>query len=552
MAGVDTLAARAALERILASKAFAHAPRLRALLPRLVDFAADDSPGLVSVDAVDVSRLASRLDLYYQQEGQSDSVRIRLDAKSLVPVVEWPQDSPPPVAPPLIAILPFQQTSADHEYLADGITEFLINSLSRLEGLRVLARSSTFQFKARSSMSVRAPSQIGANYIVQGALRVSGSRLRIEAELLEGAGGWLLWSESYERPVEEILSIQDEILASVTDALRTEQPETGFFRHGLNNPLAYDDYLRGRLHWYLRTEESLRKAVGFFEAAISKEEGSALPHCALAECHVALAINDLDSSLDAMRQAKAAARAALDLDPELPEALTVMGCIRSIFDWDWEGGATDLLESIRRSPRAPNARYLYALLNLAPRGLLTEAVAEMEIVTTLDPHSPLVRRDAGVLSFLRRDYDAALQAFRKTQDYHGAHFWLARVYIELRRFEEAIDELEAQQAAGQPNNRALSLIAHTYGRMGRRGQAEQALRQLRERSRVQRVAPLDFAQPLIGLGRQDEALSYLRQAIAERAVTLFLFQVDPIYDPVRRDGRAQAILAAMNFTSETA
>ncbi len=566
------------LDRIVDSQAFRNAGRLRAFLRFVVErtlagrqdeikeysvgvevcgrpssFDPKTDP-IVRVDAV---RLRSRLETYYGTEGAADEVRIVLPKGAYVPTFRQAvRGRAAEHEVKTLAVLPFVNLSppGEQEALADSFTEELIHSLSRLEQLHVIARSSVFQFKGRSEDGREIGRALGADHVLEGNLRVAGGRLRITAQLIDSGHGWVVWSEKYECAWENVFSVQDEIVASITDALRIRLAgETGsaIFTHVTNDAEAYADYLRGRYYWNQRTPEALRTSILCYERALQRDPDCAPVHAGIADTLTVMALNDQEPTLKVMPRARSSARKALELRPGWPEGLASLGCVKSIFDWNWEGGARDLEEAIRRQPGSPTAHYLFAIISLAPRGLWREAIAAMHAALRLDPVSPLLLRDLGMIHFLRGAWDDAAAAWREAEQlapaFRGCLFWRARMAIEMGRCDEAIAALERRLESGPANTRVLATMAYAWARSNDQGNARRILDDLTARSAMGRVPPLDFATAWLGLGNWDQALQWLEKACEERAAPLYQFGVDPIYDPIRAHPRGEALRLAMGL-----
>jgi serine/threonine-protein kinase len=571
------------LDRIVNSATLRSAGRLRAFLRFVVEEAlagrqdqikeytigravcgrtASFDPKADPIVRVDASRLRSRLETYYETEGLDDEIRIELSKGSYVPTFRSVAQTHGRAEPRYtsLAVLPFVNLSPvpDRDYLADSLTEELIHSLARLERLRVIARSSVFQFKGSSESGQRIGKRLHVKYVLEGSVRAAGDRLRITAQLIEVTRGWLVWSEKYECAWGDVFGVQDEIAASITDALEiqlTGEIAPDIFVHVTDDGEAFAAYLRGRHYWNQRTPEALAASLRCYEQALERDPGCAPAYAGIADTLVVMALNDQESTLAVMPRARAAAHKALELRPGWPEALASLGFVKSVFDWDWEGGACDLQESIRRRPGSPTAHYLYGIVNSAPCGRWSEAIGSMHAALRLDPVSPVLLRDLGVIHFMRRAWEEAEAAWRQAEElspaFRGCLFWRARLAIETGRFDDAIDALQSRLAAGPANTRVPATMAYAWARCGARDQAEGILRDLQIRATHGRVPPLDFAIVWLGLESWEQAMDWLEKACEERAATLYQFGVDPIYDPIRAHPRAEALRLAIGLPPVT-
>jgi serine/threonine-protein kinase len=578
----DPEAVRQQLFRIVDSRMFRNAERLRAFLRFVVEEtlagreggikeyaiacevcgrAASFDPKTDPIVRVDANRLRSRLESYYQNEGTDDPVLISLPKGAYIPVFsERPASIGRTDDAISLAVLPFATLgpTGEYDHFADGLTEELIHLLARFKGLKVMARSSVFQFKRSSADPRDVGNRLGVKYVLEGTLRVTQTRIRVTVQLIETIQGWLVWSDKYERAWHDVLDVQDEIAASITDALKIHLEGTGEsspFTHVTEDPDTYAHYLRGRYYWHQRTPEALSMSVKCYEMALARDPGCAPAHAGLADTLAVMALNDQEPTAAVMPRAHAAARRALELRPGWPEALASSGFIKSVFDWDWDGGARDFKEAIQRQPSFSTAHYLFAIGNLTPRGFWTQAVSSLQTALSLDPVSPLLMRDLGLIYFMKRAWgdaeDSLLQAETLAPGYRGCLYWRARLLIETGETEKAIAALQARLAAGGANTRVLATIAYAQARGGVLQGAVSILDELTTRARTQRVPPLDFATIQLGLGKIEHALDSLERAFQEKAATLYQFGIDPLYDPVRSHPRGQALQRALGLPTIT-
>ncbi len=570
-------AVRRHLELILSSRSFSHAQRLRAMLRFLVEQtldgrsatlketvighevcgrAASFDPKADPIVRVDANRLRSRLQAYYESEGSADSIRIMLPKGTYVPVfAPATEPSPPEERYGAIAVLPFVNLSGvpDQEFFSDSLTEMIICRLSRLSGLRVIARGSVFQFKGRTADIRTAGRQLGVDYILDGSVRVVKGDLRITVQMSDAGTGYVLWSDRYERPWENVLDVEEEIAASVTDALRVQfDPKSAaVLAHATENAEAYADYLRGRYLWNQRTPESLDASLRAYESAVLRDGRFAAAYAGMADTLLVMALNDQMPASAAMLRARVAARQALELQPGSPDALISLAAVKAIFDWDWEGSERDMRKALQMNPGAAAGHFWYAVLVLQPLARWAEACREMDLALRLDPVSPVLLRDLGMIHFMRRDWNAAAEAWNRLDEtapgFRGALYWRARLAIETGRIGEALPLLHSRIAAGRANTRVLATLGYAWARAGEKDKAADVLGQLAAGSGERRVPAVDIAIVYLGLERWKEALDWLTKACEERAATLYQFAVDPLFDPIRTHSASQAIRRSMGL-----
>jgi TolB-like protein/Tfp pilus assembly protein PilF len=453
-------------------------------------------------------------------------------------------------------VLPFVNLGAggEEDYFSDSLTEELIHALARLPGLRVIARSSAFQFKDSRDDGRSIGRRLQVGYVLEGSTRLSGARLRITAQLVEVETGWLLWSEKFERARDTLFTVQDEIVASITDALKirlTAEQSKLLFNTAAINADSYSEYLKGRYFWNQRTPQALSVSVRCYEKALALDPACVPAYSGLADTYMVMALNDQEPRSALMLKARSAARHAVELRPEWPDTLVSLGTVKSIFDWDWEGGARGFESALRLTPGSANVHYLFAILNLQPRALWEEALAHMEAAIQLDPVSPVLQRDLGIIHFMRRRWDQADGCFSTAESlapaFRGTLYWKARVFIERNRPHEAMRVLEQRRMMGDANTRVTATMAYAAACAGDLAAATRIRDELLNKIRSERVPPLDMAFVYLGLADWDAALVWLKTACEERAATLYQFGVDPIYDPIRSDPRSEGIRLAMGL-----
>jgi adenylate cyclase len=584
VASVPPDSVRRELDRILRSAAFAQADRLRSFLSFVVERTLEGEareikesviavqvcgrpPGFDSaadpIVRVDANRLRSRLKTYYQTEGRDDPLEIELPKGSYAPrfrQIHTADDTTvsagPPIASPReepsLAVLPFVNLRAEPspDFFSDGLTEELINLLSRTDGLRVVARTSVFQFKDKAVDVRQIAKLLGATHVLEGSVRQAERRVRVTVQLTDAASGCLLWAGKHERELVEVFAIQDEICASIATALRLKLV-AGVAADRSTDVEAHRSYLMGRYYWNLRTTASLERSTECYRVALERDPQYALPYCGLADSLAVQVLNEYVDPMVAMPQAETHARRAAALGPRLSEPLVSLGVIKSIYRWEWESAAADFQHAIELSPGSSTPHYLYAVVNLATRGIWDAALRQMHTALALDPMSPLLQRDLGLIHYLKRDYAEAEKHLRAAHDldtgFTGHLFWLARTLTEQQRFDEALSALEIRRTQSPTNARLEAMRCVTLARMGRRKGAEQCLSHLQTLSARQPISSLTFALAHLGLGHGDDAYELLSRAVSDKSGALYQLAVDPIYDPLRADARFQTLLTRMNL-----
>ena len=317
---------------------------------------------------------------------------------------------------PSIAVLPFANMSPDpdQEYFCDGLAEELIDALARLEGLRVVARTSAFQFRGKGHDLREVGRKLNVKTVLEGSVRKAGNWLRINVQLINAEDGYHVWSERYDRVLENIFEIQDDISRAILDKLKprlvggTGRPVVQRYTADVD---AYNLYLKGRHHLPKRTPESFRRAEDYFEQAIEKDPRIAPAYAGLADCYSVPAWYGEFPAPEANVKARSFARKALEIDPELGQARYTLGCVSGLFDWDWPEALHQFRQAVRLNPNHAVGRCWYATFCLAPTGRIDEAVVELQQATAVEPLNPIAHTFAGIGWMFRRGYEEAVKSF---------------------------------------------------------------------------------------------------------------------------------------------
>jgi serine/threonine-protein kinase len=447
-------------------------------------------------------------------------------------------------APDSIAVLPFENLNRDPdtEYLSDGLTESVINSLTQLQGLRVVARSSVFRYKGRGADPLAAGRELGVSALLTGRMTQRGDSLSVSVELLDVRDNKQLWGERYERKVTDLLSVQREIARDITERLRLKlsgAEQARAVRRYTENPAAYELYLKGRYHWNKRNPEGLRKAVEYFRQATALDPNYALAYAGLADAYAVLPNFDRRvSRLEMMPLAKDAALKAVALDYELAEAHTSLAVILRKYDFDWAGAERHYRRAIELNPNYPTAHQWYGEL-LVDRGHFDEGLAEVRRALELDPLSLVANMELGLGLRLARRYDEAIAQLQKTLEldptFADANAFLAAAYAHKGMYEEALAANARQMAREGAPPAVIEAAKAAYAREGWQGYLRFLVKTIESRENPAR--PEGIAGLYGQLGENDKAFEWLERAYVERADGLSLLKVDPWYDPLRSDPR---------------
>ena len=456
---------------------------------------------------------------------------------------------------PSVAVLPFADLSpqGDQDYFCEGLAEELINSLTKLEGLRVAARTSAFRFMGKGVDVQEVGRQLGVSAVLEGSVRKAGDRLRITAQLVKVEDGYDLWSEQYDRKLDDVFEIQDQISAAIVDKLKVTllvADERTPVQPSTKDPAAYELFLKGRHYWNKRTEDGLQQSVEQFKLAIEKDPEFALAFAGLAESYTTLGIYGALPPKDVMPLAREAAEHALDLDPGLAEAHTSLGCVRAMYDWDWDADQ-DFKRAIEINPRYPNAYNWYASNYLTPLGLHPAAHQQLARARELDPLSLVINASVGVQLYFDRRYDEAVEQYLKVVEMEPSfgivHYFLGQAYVQKKMADEAIAELEKAVELTARSPEVVAALGHAHASIGDQDRARALLGELIERSRERYVSPVLLSQVHVGLGDPDSAFECLEEAFSIRSADLIWLKARPVFDPFRNDSRFGDLCARIFF-----
>ncbi len=481
---------RAHLEKVLASRLFARSLRLCRFLRfsveeslagkdgrlkeqiigmEVFDRKSDYDPRIDPIVRVEARRLRAKLKAYYASAGRADSILIGLPKGAYLPFFKMRSASAPAPRTSLvaasgsvlaprksIAVLPFanMMQGAEDDYFSDGLTEELIHLLTRIPSMRVVAWSSTSKLRGREADLTGIRRQLRVGSVLRGSVRRTLSRVRVTVQLIDSASGDYLWSETYERGLENIFEIQGEIARAIVHALRiklTVRPQTETPRRA-PTVACYNLCLQGRFHANKRTEDGLRKSVERFEEAILADESCAEAYAGLADAYSLLADYGLLSPADAVPKARAAAERALELDPQSAEAIVSLAFVRSSFEWRWEEAEALYRAAIAVNPGYSRARHWYGVDFLGLLGRCQEALSEARAAYDLDPLSMIIREGVGYMHMICRDYPRAVAVYREITDmdpdFYKGYSSLGRVLALMGKYDLALDSLERARKLG--------------------------------------------------------------------------------------------------------
>jgi Tfp pilus assembly protein PilF len=429
------------------------------------------------------------------------------------------------------------------------MAEELINALTKIKDLRVVARTSAFSFKGKEIDIREIGKKLNVNTILEGSVRKAGNRLRILAQLINVADGYHLWSEKYDRDIEDVFAIQDEISLAIVDKLKLKllkEEKVDLLKRYTDNLEAYQLYLKGRYFWNKRFEIGLKRGLEFFQQAIERDKGYALAYSGLADCYILLPWYGIFSQKEAYQKAKEAARKALEIDDKLAEAHTSMAFVKLLSDWDWAAAEKEFKQAIELNAKYSTAHHWYAFY-LFFRARFDEAIAEMEKALELNPFSLIINCDFGFVLYYSRQYDRAIEVLKKTLEmdpnFVSAHSFLGIVYLQKSMYKEALAEFrkEKEPSKGWMQN-VETVVGITHMRMGKKKEAQEILEDMVERTKHEYVSPYHIALLSFNLGENELGFEWLDKAIKEHEDWLLYLKVEPLFDSVRSDPRFTKLL----------
>jgi serine/threonine protein kinase/pimeloyl-ACP methyl ester carboxylesterase/Tfp pilus assembly protein PilF len=458
---------------------------------------------------------------------------------------------------PSIAVLPFVNMSADpeQEYFCDGLSEELINGLTQIKDLKVIARTSAFSFKGEKADVQEIGRKLKVRTVLEGSVRKSGNRVRITAQLVDTSRGHHIWSERYDRNLDDIFAIQDEITLAIIDKLKPrllgeEKARLAKQRQTVDVDV-YNLYLRGRHFWNRRSEEGIRRAIECFTEAIETAPDYAPAYSGLADCHIVMSVYTFLSPKETYPKARVAALKALEIDDSLAEAHASLAAIYALFDWDWENAEKRFKRAIALNPGYATGHQYYAL-HLAIVRRSSEAVVEIEQALQLDPFSLGINVVNGTILQMAGHYDRAIEAMRKTVEldpgFAAAYLTLGGAYFSKGMYKESLSVLEKAEKLPL-ENRAKLLIASAYATTGRTDEARSILKELLELREKQYLPAAYLALVYLALGEIDKGFAWLNNAYEERDMFLLVIFSNPqaVLAGLRSDPRFIKLLKKMNL-----
>jgi eukaryotic-like serine/threonine-protein kinase len=451
-----------------------------------------------------------------------------------------------------LAVLPLENMShdAEQDYFAEGMTEALTTELAQIGALRVVSRTSAMQFKEARKPLGEIARELNVDAVIEGSVLRSGNEVRVTTQLIQASPEQHLWAKSYESNLRDILNVQNQVARSVAEEIRIQltdrqQSRLQIMRRPIN-PEAHDAYLRGRYYWNSGKPEDITKAHQYFQQAIDKDPLYGPAYAGLADYYSVLPFYSSTRPEEVFPKAKAAVSKALEIDDSLAEAHASLAYILTYYDWNWSEAEREFQRALTLNPNDATTHHRYSRY-LASLGRIDDALREIGKAEQLDPLSPLIKANIGIIYYFGRQYDLVIEHLRQllnqNQEFAVAHWGLGLAYQQKGMQADAIAELEKADVIGKhASTNTLASLGNAYAQAGQKSKAVKTISELRNRSKQEPISGYQFALIWVGFGEKEQALAALEQAFQERSTLLTYLKMDPRFDPLRSDRRFQDLL----------
>jgi adenylate cyclase len=457
-----------------------------------------------------------------------------------------------------IAVLPFVNMSADkeNEYFSDGITEEILNTLAKVDGLMVTSRTSAFAFKGKNEDIREIGKQLGVKNVLEGSVRKHGNKVRVTAQLINVDDGYHKWSEVYDRNLEDIFAVQDEIASSISEqmkkSLKIHKPKPQVTKVPTENIDAYNLYLKGMFYWYKWSPDNVQKAMKFLEEAIEIEPGFALPYAGLSACNVFLGAVGILPPKIAYPNAEKHVLKALKLDNSIPEAHISLAMVKYFGGWNWVGAEKSFIKALELNPNSGMAHQYYAML-LATLGYNKKALKEAELAYQLDPlNAPI----SAMLAFNYHNVNMlkeSMEQYKLTAEidpeFHEAWSGRGWVYYKMGEIDKAIETFERVLNYPGFRHNSLSGLGYLYDKNGQSEKAEDCLKELEEMETPDLQLDVEFAIIYTGLGDFDKVFKLLNSACDKRLGGLNFIK-SKYWKDIQDDSRFIKLLKRMGLPND--
>jgi adenylate cyclase len=442
-----------------------------------------------------------------------------------------------------IAVLPFVDLSQakDQEYFCDGISEEILDALAKVEGLRVVARRSSFAFKGKNADVSEIAQKLNVGNVLEGSLRREGNRVRVAVQLVNARDGFDIWSQTFEHELQGVFAVQDEITRAVVDALKIKLA-VAFPVHKNPNTEAYDLYLKGRYFLNKRTEADVSRAIDYFQQALAKDPDDAPAYAGLADSYSSFVFPlGVVIPREAMSKAKEAAQRALAIDNSLGEAHASLAYITFFYDWDWTAAERGFKQALELNPNNADTHHWYSHF-LMGQGRIEESLIQSKRALELSPFDILMNVHLSWHYLYARKYDKALDQIEKTiemdKNFAQAYPWLGLILEQQGKYPEAIAAFQkAIKLFPGGSSIAEAELAHTYAVSGDREKALKIIAKLQALAKSKYVSSFQIAAIYAGLGEKDQAFAWLEKAYEERSDGLVNLKAEQRFDNLRSDFR---------------
>ncbi|MGB7297527.1 MAG: protein kinase [Candidatus Aminicenantales bacterium] len=457
--------------------------------------------------------------------------------------------------PPSIAVLPFVDDSPEkgHGYLCEGLPNTLINALNNIKNLRVPARTSAFSFVGKGMDIQGIGQKLNVENVLEGSIQVVGNNLRVTASLIKVNDGYQLWNTTYDRKLEDVFAIQDEIAQAIVKALKIRllgEQEERLVKRDTENMEAYKLYLEGLYYWNKRTGKDLNRAIELFSQAIDKDPDYAMAYVGLADSYSLLTVYADARPQDVYPRAKAAAAKALEIDEALAEAHNSLAYVYDRYDWNWKAAEAEFKRALELNPNYATGHFWYGE-HLAFFGRFEESIREMKRALELDPVSLVINASLGWAYIMAQRFDEAIAQLHKTLDL-DPHFYYARcmlgfAHLDKKNFSEAIDEMKKGRELSGDALMMVTGLGEVYATAGKLEEAKGILEELEARSKQQYISPFALAHIYVAMGDLDKAFELADKAYEGRDENLISIKIHPTWVAVRSDPRYHALLKKMGL-----
>ena len=460
----------------------------------------------------------------------------------------------PPAGNRSVAVLPFENTTNDPnaEYLAEGISEALINSLTELQQLRVIARTTAFHYKGKEINPKQVGRELNVGAVLMGRVRQIQDALSIQVDLVDAGTGAQLWGAAFDRKISDVVAVKQAIAREVTEKLKLRlsgEEERRLIKRDTTNADAYQFYLRGRYLWNKRTPEAIKQASEQFQRAIDADPNFALGYSGLADTYLLLEQYAGMPWIEVMPKARAAAERALKIDDSLAEAHASSALVYQ-FNWQWAEAEKEFRRAISLNPNYPTAHHWYALF-LNVRYRFDDALGEIDRAQELDPLSPIISANVAITLLAKNDVTGAIEQCQRiiafAPNHPAGYDWLGLAYYKQGRISEAIPLREKVVEMVQRASTQLGVLGHLYAIAGRQTEARGILKDLENKCARREAVGQSLALIHDGLGERDQAFAWLEKDFEQHSAELQYITIRPQFEQLRRDPRGVDLLRRMGL-----